>query len=74
MSEIYLKYANSHFSRANDKGQLSGKVMSYADFKVASADIKPGSADEYGIIMDSADVQDFIANYEDESVFTDAEK
>lgn len=75
MSEIYLKYCGaSGFSRANDKASLSGKVLSYADFKTVSGDIKPGSSDEYGIILDSADVQEFIANYEEESVFTDAEK
>ncbi|MBQ9237718.1 MAG: hypothetical protein IJ191_00155 [Treponema sp.] len=75
MAEIYIKYSGAGgFSRANDKGGLSGKVMSYADFKTASHDIDPKSSDEYGIILDSGDVQDFIANYEDESVFTDAEK
>lgn len=71
MAEIYIKYAGG-FSRAADKGSLGGKVVSYAEFKTLSADIKGG--EEYGIILDSADVQDFIANYEDESVFTDAEK
>lgn len=75
MSEIYLNYSGtSGFSRANDKGSLGGTVLSYADFKGVSGDIKPGSADQYGIILDSGDVQDFIANYEEESVFTDAEK
>ncbi|MCR5613644.1 hypothetical protein [Treponema sp.] len=75
MSEIYISYSGANgFKRAADKGALSGKVMSYADFKGVSGDIKPGSSDEYGIILDSADVQEFIANYEDDSVFTDAEK
>jgi hypothetical protein len=75
MSEIYLKYSGqSGFSRATDKSGLSGNILSYNDFKSASGDIKPGSADEYGIIIDSADVQDFIANYEVDSVFTNAEK
>lgn len=75
MSEIFISYSGAKgFSRANDKGSLSGKVVSYADFKSISADIKPGSADEYGIILDSGDVQEFIANYEEESIFTDAEK
>lgn len=75
MSEIYIKYSGaSGFKRAGDKGELSGKVVSYADFKSISGDIKPGSADEYGIILDSGDVQEFIANYEEESIFTDAEK
>lgn len=71
MSEIYIKYAGG-FSRVADKGGLGGKVVSYADFKTLSADIKAG--DEYGIILNSSDVEDFIANYEDDSVFTDAEK
>lgn len=70
MSEIYLKYSGTAgFSRSNDKGGLTGTVLSYADFKNVSGDIKPGSADEYGIILDSGDVQDFIANYEVDSVF-----
>lgn len=75
MSEIYLKYSGSTgFTRINEKSGLSGKVLSYADFKAASGDIKPGSADEYGVILNNGDVQDFIANYEVDSVFTDAEK
>ncbi|MBR0155686.1 MAG: hypothetical protein IJM22_06385 [Treponema sp.] len=75
MSEIYISYSGaSGFKRANDKGSLGGKVVSYADFKGLSGDIKPGSSDEYGIILDSKDVQEFIANYEEESIFTDAEK
>ena len=75
MSEIFISYSGAKgFSRANDKGSLFGKVVSYSDFKTISADIKPGSSDEYGIILDSADVQEFIANYEEESIFTDAEK
>ncbi len=65
MSEIYLKY-NGGFSRVADKGALSGSVMSYSDFKNISADIKDGQ--EYGIILDTNDVEDFVANYEDESV------
>lgn len=74
MAEIYIKYSSGGgFSRANDKGGLSGNVMSYADFKGVDPDtIKNGG--EYGIILDSGDVKDFIANYEDESVFSDAEK
>jgi hypothetical protein len=75
MSEIYLKYSGTAgFSRSNTKAELSGKVYSYADFKNVSGDIKPGSSDEYGVIIDTGDVQDFIANYEVDSVFTDAEK
>ena len=75
MSEIYISYSGViGFKRADDKGALSGKVVSYDEFKSISADIKAGSADEYGIILDSKDVQEFIANYEDESIFTDAEK
>jgi hypothetical protein len=74
MSDIYLKYSGtSGFSRSNNKTGFSGKVLSYADFKVASGDIIPGSADQYGIIMDSADITDFIANYEIDSIFTEAE-
>ena len=74
MSEIYLKYSSaSGFSRSNDKAGLTGKILSYADFKEMSGDIKPGSSDQYGIIMNSTDVQDFIANYEIDSVFTEAE-
>lgn len=74
MAEIYIKYSSgSGFSRANDKGGLGGNVMSYADFKGVDPDtIKKGG--EYGIILDSGDVKDFIANYEEESVFSDAEK
>lgn len=71
MSEIYIKYAGG-FSRVADKGSLGGKVVSYADFKTVSEDIKAG--EEYGIILDSADVQDFIANYEDDSLFQAGEK
>ncbi|MCQ2611669.1 MAG: hypothetical protein MJ169_07950 [Treponema sp.] len=75
MSEIYINYSGATgFKREVDKGALTGKVMSYADFKTVSGDIKAGSADQYGIILDSADVQEFIANYEEESIFTDAEK
>jgi hypothetical protein len=73
--EIYLKYSGaSGFSRSADKSGLSGKVVSYADFKSLSGDIKPGSSDEYGIILTKDDVQDFIANYEVEDVFTASEK
>lgn len=73
MSEIYLNYnPKDSFSRAADKGALTGKVMSYADFKAVEVD--SDSSDAYGIILDSGDVQDFIANYEVDSVFTDAEK
>ena len=74
MSEIYLKYSgNSGFSRSNDKAGLSGKILSYADFKATSGDITPNSTDQYGIIIDSSDIPDFIANYEVDSVFTEAE-
>lgn len=74
MAEIYIKYnAASGFARANDKGGLSGNVMNYADFKgIDHAEIAKGG--DYGIILDSGDVGDFIANYEDDSVFTAAEK
>ena len=74
MGEIYLNYSStSGFSRSNDKAGLTGKILSYADFKEISGDIKPGSPEQYGIIMIATDVQDFIANYEIESVFTEAE-
>lgn len=75
MSEIFLNYSGTAgFSRSNTKAELSGKVFSYADFKIASGDIKPGSSDKYGVILDTSDIQDFIANYEVDSLFTDAEK
>jgi hypothetical protein len=75
MSEIYINYnGKTGFSRGADKGSLAGTPVSYADFKNLSADIKTGSEESYGITMSSADVQDFIANYEAESVFTAAEK
>lgn len=75
MSDIFISYSGAKgFKRESDKSALTGKVLSYADFKGISADIKPGSSDEYGIILDSADVQEFIANYEEESIFTDSEK
>lgn len=75
MSEIYINYnGKSGFSRSADKGGLAGKQVSYADFKGLSADITSGSDAAYGITMDSGDVQDFIANYEVDAVFTDAEK
>ncbi len=75
MSEIYIKYSSAAgFSRSADKAGLSGKVVSYNDFKGLSDSITPGSSDEYGIILDSADVQEFIANYEADTLFTDAEK
>lgn len=73
MAEIYIKYnAANGFSRVQDKSALSGNVVSYADFKNVDSDtVKKG---DYGIVLDSADVGDFIANYEEESIFTDAEK
>ena len=75
MSDIYVNYnGKSGFSRAADKGALAGTAISYADFKGVSADIKSGSDVAYGITMSSGDVQDFIANYEVDSIFTDAEK
>lgn len=75
MSDIYINYSGkSGFSRAADKGALSGTAVSYADFKGLSADIKPGSDVAYGITLGSGDVQDFIANYEVDTIFTDAEK
>lgn len=73
MSEIFLNYSpKTGFTRAADKGGLTGKVMPYADFKTVEVDCE--SSDAYGIILDSGDVQDFIANYEVDSVFTDGEK
>ena len=37
MSEIYISYSGANgFKRASDKGSLSGKVVSYADFKSIS--------------------------------------
>ena len=75
MSDIYVNYnGKSGFSRAADKGALAGTAISYADFKGVSGDIKSGSDVAYGITMSSDDVQDFIANYEVDSIFTDAEK
>ncbi len=75
MSAIFINYnGKTGFSRSADKGGLEGVQISYADFKNMSADIHAGSEEAYGITMDSADVQDFIANYEIDSVFTDAEK
>ena len=75
MSEIYINYnGKSGFSRSADKGALAGKAVTYTEFKGLSADIKPGTDVAFGITMDSSDVQDFIANYEVESIFTDAEK
>jgi hypothetical protein len=75
MSEIYINYdGKAGFARSTEKSGLTGTQVSYADFKGLSADIKSGSEDSYGIILNPADVQDFIANYEVESVFTDAEK
>jgi hypothetical protein len=75
MSEIYINYTGkTGFTRSTDKGGLAGKSVSYADFKGLSADIMAGSEDSYGITMDSADVQDFIENYEVDSIFTGAEK
>lgn len=74
MAEIYIKYSSGGgFARANDKGGLGGKVMSYADFKNVDHDELKGGG-EYGIILDSGEVSDFIANYEEESIFTDSEK
>jgi hypothetical protein len=75
MSEIYINYNGKlGFVRAADKNGLAGKAVSYDDFKGLSADIKSGSDAAFGITMDSADVQDFIANYEVDSIFTDSEK
>ena len=75
MNGIFINYnGKTGFSRSADKGGLAGIQISYADFKNLSADIKTGSEESYGITMDTADVQDFIANYEIDSVFTDAEK
>ena len=75
MSDIYINYnGKSGFSRANDKGSLKGKAVSYADFKGLSGDIEEGSNVEYGITMSSSDVHDFIANYEVDSFFTPEEK
>lgn len=75
MSDIYINYnGKSGFARAADKGALSGTAVSYADFKGLSHDIKPGDDVSYGITMSSGDVQDFIANYEIDTIFTDAEK
>ncbi len=75
MSEIYINYnGKAGFTRSADKGGLTGAPVSYADFKGLSADIKTDGEESYGITMDSADVEDFIANYEADSVFTAAEK
>ncbi|MBQ9630069.1 MAG: hypothetical protein IJR49_00575 [Treponema sp.] len=75
MSDIYINYnGKSGFSRANDKASLVGKAVSYADFKNVSHDIETGSDVAYGITISSADVHDFIANYEVDSIFTAAEK
>ena len=75
MSELYVSYsAAKGFARSADKASLSGKVLSYQDFKNICADIAPGSADEYGIILAQSDVQEFIANFECDSIFSDAEK
>jgi len=75
MSDIYVNYnGKSGFSRASNKGALAGTPISYADFKGVSGDIQPGSDVAYGITMSDGDVQDFIANYEVESIFTDAER
>ena len=75
MSDIFINYnGKSGFSRASDKGALTGTAISYADFKGVSGDIKPGSDVAYGITISDSDVQDFIANYEVDSIFTAAEK
>jgi len=75
MSEIYLSYnGQSGFYRMDNKADLTGKVFSYSDFKTASGDINPGSTDSYGIVLQASDIQDFIANYEVDSIFTDTEK
>jgi hypothetical protein len=75
MSEIYINYkGKTGFSRVADKGGLTGSRVSYADFKSLSGDIQTCSEETYGITMDSAEVQDFIANYEVDSVFTASEK
>lgn len=75
MSGIFINYnGKTGFCRSADKDGLAGVQISYADFKNLSADIHAGGEEVYGITMDSADVQDFIANYEIDSVFTDAEK
>jgi hypothetical protein len=75
MSGIYINYnGKTGFSRCADVGWLVGVQISYADFKNLSADIKADGEESYGITMDAADVQDFIANYEIDSVFTDAER
>lgn len=76
MSEIYVEYIPTQgFSRANDKGSLKGTIMSYADFKANTDAIEEnGDAAGYGVILSSSDVKDFIENYEDASIFTDAEK
>ena len=75
MSDIYVNYnGKSGFSRAAAKSALAGTAISYADFKGVSGDIKPGSDVAYGITMSDGDVQDFIANYEVDSIFTDAER
>ena len=43
MSEIYISYSGVNgFKRADDKGALSGKVVSYDEFKSIRAGIKAG--------------------------------
>lgn len=75
MSDIYINYnGKTGFTRAAGKDALAGKAISYEEFKKLSADIEPGADASYGITLDSGDVHDFIANYEAESLFSDAEK
>jgi hypothetical protein len=75
MSEIYIEYSRkTGFRRIQDKTGLTGTVVGYAEFKNLSAGIASDSPDSYGIILKPEDIRDFIANYEADSLFTDAEK
>ncbi|MCK9171265.1 MAG: hypothetical protein M0P01_12700 [Treponema sp.] len=75
MGKIYINYnGKTGFSRSTDKTGLAGALVSYVDFKRLSADIETNSKESYGITIDPADVQDFIANYEVDSFFTASEK
>lgn len=75
MSDIYINYnGKTGFTRVASKDELAGKTISYEEFKKLSADIESGTDITYGITMSSGDVQDFIENYEDHSLFAAAEK
>lgn len=75
MSDIYINYSGkTGFTRVADKGALTGKAITYEEFKKLSPDIEAGADAAYGITMGAGDVHDFIENYEDGSLFSDAEK